>query len=162
MRITMRVVEHTPSSVRTVVAPVAAPADSVTDPGLVSTADAGAYLTWLARHGDGRVSESAMLPLVRLDSIARRTILADAARDTTRLLRYRRRASDPLARATAGTVGLGDLDEDDEGIPRREVVSALARRENKEDDVVLTSIRRRHKGHASTPLSRILAEDRAH
>ncbi len=67
MRVTMRVVERTPSSLRTVVAPVATPADSVTDLGLVSTTDAGAYLTWLARHGDGRVSESAMLPLVLLD-----------------------------------------------------------------------------------------------
>ena len=136
MRITVRMVEGTPSTVRSVVAPSAAVPDSVRDLGLVSTAEAGRYLTWLARQGDGRVAEAAMLPLVMLDSTDRWSILADAARDTTRLLRYRRRASDILARAAAATLGLGDLDEDDESIQRREAVNALARRDTKEDDPV--------------------------
>lgn len=136
MRVTLRMVDGTPSSLRTVVAPPSSAPDSVRDLGLVSTADAGKYLAWLARHGDGRVAESAMLPLVMLDSTARWSILADAARDTTRLLRYRRRASDILARAAAGTLGFGDLDEDDESIQRREAVNALARRDDKADDPV--------------------------
>lgn len=136
MRITIRMVEGSPSLLRTVVAPSAAAPDSVRDFGLVSTADAGKYLAWLAGHGDGRVAESAMLPLVMLDSTARWSILSEAATDTTRLLRYRRRASDILARAAAGTLGLGELDEDDESIQRREAVNALARRDDKADDPV--------------------------
>lgn len=136
MRITIRMVDGIPSTVRAVVAPSAPPPDSVRDLGFVSTAEAGRYLTVVARQGDGRVSESAMLPLVMLDSTARWSILADAALDTTRRLRYRRRASDILARAAAGTLGLGDLDEDDESIQRREAVNALARRDTKEDDPV--------------------------
>lgn len=136
LRITIRMVEGTPSSLRTVVASSTAVPDSVRDLGLVSTADAGRYLAQLARRGDGRVAESAMLPLVMLDSTARWSILGEAATDTTRLLRYRRRASDILARAAAGTLGLGDLDEDDESIQRREAVNALARRDDKSDDPV--------------------------
>lgn len=136
MRITIRMVDGSPGSLRTVVAPSAALPDSVRDLGLVSTTDAARYLAWIARHGDGRVAESAMLPLVMLDSTPRWTILADAARDTTRLLRYRRRASDILARAAAGTLGMNDLDEDDESIQRREAVNALARRDDKADDPV--------------------------
>lgn len=136
MRITIRMVEGSVSTLRTVVASSTAAPDSVRDLGLVSTADAGKYLSWLVRHGEGRVAESAMLPLVMLDSVARWPVLAEAAGDTTRLLRYRRRASDILARAAAGTLGLGDLDEDDESIQRREAVYALARRETKEDDPV--------------------------
>jgi len=136
MRITIRMVEGGPSSLRTVVASAAAVPDSVRDLGLVSDADAAKYLTWLARRGEGRVAESAMLPLVMLDSTARWSILGDAALDTTRLLRYRRRASDILARAAAGTLGVDDLDEDDDSIQRREAVNALARRDDKTDDPV--------------------------
>lgn len=151
MRITIRVVDGSVSSLRTVVAPPAGVPDSVRDLGVQSTADAGAYLAWLARHGDGRVAESAMLPLVMLDSTPRWSILAEAAADTTRLLRYRRRASDILARAAAGTLGTNDLDEDDESMQRREAVNALARRDVKEDDPIprLIEIARTNK-HADT------------
>ena len=77
-----------------------------------------------------------MQPLVMLDSTPRSWIFSDAASDASRLLRYRRCASDILARAAAGTLGLGDLEEDDESIQRREVVNALARRYHKADDPV--------------------------
>jgi hypothetical protein len=136
MRITLRMVDGNVSALRTTVGTASAVPDSVRDLGLVSDADAGRYLANLARQGEGRVSEAAMLPLVMLDSTSRWSILGEAAVDTTRLLRYRRRASDILARAAAGTLGLGDLDEDDESIQRREAVNALARRDTKEDDPV--------------------------
>jgi HEAT repeat protein len=104
--------------------------------GTVSTADAGEFLRALARTGEGRASVEALQPLVLLDSTPRWEILAAAARDSSRLLRYRRRAADILARAAAGTLGTDDSADDDPTGARREAVYAFARRRGKTEDPV--------------------------
>jgi hypothetical protein len=136
MRVTVRMVEGTPSWLRTAVGPLPVLGDTVLDLGAVSTADAGDFLQTLARSGEGRASESAMMPLILLDSIPRWQILAAAGRDTTRLLRYRRRAGDLLARAAAFTLGYTGTDDDESMGIRREAVYAIARKHDKSEDPV--------------------------
>jgi hypothetical protein len=136
VRVTLRVVEGVPSWLRVAVGPLPVLGDSVQDFGAVSTADAGDFLRTLARAGDGRASTSALFPLVIIDSQPRWQILATAARDTMRLMSYRRRAADIMARAAAGTMPV-DPDVDDIAAGhRREAVYALARKREKSDDTV--------------------------
>lgn len=128
MRVTIRMVEGVPSHLRTTAGSLDVLGDSVLDLGMVRAAEAGAFLRELVRAGEGRVAEQAFLPLFLVDSAPRWEILADAARDSTRMLRYRRRASDLLARGAASTLGaIGDAD-DPAVSERRAAVSALARR----------------------------------
>jgi hypothetical protein len=136
VRVTVRVVDGVPSWLRTAAGPLPVLGDSVQDFGAVSTADASEFLRTLARTGEGRASVEALQPLVMLDSTPRWEILAAAARDTSRLLRYRRRASDILARAAAGTLGTDDSADDDPTGARREAVYAIARRREKSEDPV--------------------------
>lgn len=136
VRITVRVVEGRPSWMRVAVGPLAALGDSVLNFGPVSTREAGEFLTTLARVGDGRASAEALLPIVVVDSLPRWDVLASVARDTTMPMRFRRRASDLLARAAAATLP-GDPDaEDDAAGLRREAVYALARKKEKSEDPV--------------------------
>lgn len=136
MRVTVRMVEGVPSWLRVAVGPLPVLGDTVLDLGAVSTADAREFLQSLARSGEGRASESAMMPLVLLDSVPRWQILAAAGRDTSRLLRYRRRAGDLLARAAAGTLSPQGPDDDDASGVRREAVYAIARKREKSEDPV--------------------------
>lgn len=136
VRVTMRMVDGTPSWLRVIAGPLAVLGDSVQDLGMVATSDAAAFLRTLARAGDGRASTSALLPLVIIDSLPRWEILAAAARDTGRLMSYRRRAADLLARAAAGTLPADPNADEVAASHRREAVYALARRREKSDDPV--------------------------
>jgi hypothetical protein len=139
LRVTIRVVDGVATAVRAAIGPVPATADSVTDLGTVSAADAAALLRDVVRSvASPRAATDAMMPLVLVDSAPRWEVLADAARDTTRLARYRRRASDLLARAAAATLGPvpDEEDESNDAGDRREAVNALARRANRDDDPV--------------------------
>ena len=136
VRVTMRIVEGMPSSLRVAVGPLAALGDTVTDLGMVSDAQANAYLQQLMQGASGRVALEALMPLMLLDSTPRWEILASAARDTAHLLRFRRRASDLLARAAAYTLGPEANVEDDDPSGRREAVYALARQHEPNSDVV--------------------------
>ena len=136
VRVVVRIVDGRPTRLRTLAGPLSALGDTVQDLGVVPTADAFAYLRDVARNGDGRASEEALLPVALIDSIPRWDILAAAARDSTRLLRYRRRATDLLARGAARAVGAMPSDEDPAVAERRAAVRALAMRRNRDDDVV--------------------------
>jgi hypothetical protein len=136
VRVSVRMVEGTPSWLRTAVGVLPTLGDTVLDLGTISTAEAGAFLTGLARGMDGRASQDALLPLVLIDSLPRWEILASAARDTSRLVRYRRRASDLLARAAAHTLGDEVTTDDDPQSTRREAVYALARQHERNEDPV--------------------------
>lgn len=136
VRVTVRMVEGTPSWLRVAAGPLPVLGDTVVDLGAVSTADAAAFLRGLAREGEGRASTSALLPLVLIDSVARWDALVAAARDSTRPQSYRRRASDLLARAAASTIAPGASAEEEENSARREAVYALARKRDQSDDVV--------------------------
>lgn len=138
VRVTVRLVEGVPSWLRVAAGPLPALGDTVQDLGLVATADAGEFLSALARTGEGRASTSALLPLVIIDSLPRWELLATAARDTTRLLAYRRRAADLMARAAAGTLSLDPTADDVAVSLRREAVYALARKREKSDDPIPT------------------------
>ena len=136
LRVTVRVVDGLPSRLRTSAGPLPTLGDTVVDLGDVGTAQAGAYLRELSRTGDGRVAEQALLPLMLVDSQPRWEILADAARDSTRLLRYRRRASDLLARGAMSTLGAAAFSDDPVAEERRAVVNALAQRRPRDEDPV--------------------------
>ena len=136
VRVTLRLVEGVPSWIRVSVGPLAALGDTVTDIGSVSDAQAAAYLVQLMRNGTDRIATQALMPLVLLDSTPRWELLASAARDTTHLLRFRRRASDLLARAAAYTLGPEATTDDDDPSGRREAVYALARQREQNSDVV--------------------------
>jgi hypothetical protein len=135
MRVSVRMVEGVPSWLRIAVGPLPVLGDTVLDLGAVSTREAGEFLQALARAGEGRAATEALLPLVLLDSFPRWDILAAAARDTTRVLRYRRRAADLMARAASGTLPGESVDDDAANI-RREAVYALARKTDKSEDPV--------------------------
>jgi hypothetical protein len=135
MRVSVRMVEGSPSWLRIAVGPLPVLGDTVLDLGAVSTSEAGEYLQTLARSGEGRAAVEALLPLVLLDSFPRWDVLAVAARDTTRVQRYRRRASDLMARAASGTLPGESVDDEAAGI-RREAVYALARKSDKSEDPV--------------------------
>jgi hypothetical protein len=136
LRVTLRMVDGRPSRLRTVAGPLPVLGDSVLDLGMVSTSDAGSLLRDLARNGEGRVAEEALLPLVLVDGEPHWETLAAAARDSTRLLRYRRRASELLARGAASTLGAAAFPDDPAADQRREAVRALARRTRSNDDAV--------------------------
>jgi len=136
LRVMLRVVDGIPSRVRVTAGSLPVLADTVVDLGVVRAADAGDYLWTLARGDLGRVSEQALLPLLLVDSVPRWDILASAARDTTRMLRYRRRASDLLARGAASTLGVAGWSDDPAAVQRRAVVDALAARRNRDSDTV--------------------------
>ncbi len=137
VRVTVRMVEGMPSWLRVAAGPLPVLGDSVTDLGMVSTADAAAFLRGLAREGEGRASTSALLPLVLIDSTPRWDALVAAARDSTRPQSYRRRAADLLARAAANTIAAEpNAEEEEERSARREAVYALARKRDQGDDVV--------------------------
>ncbi|MEP6618361.1 MAG: hypothetical protein ABJE47_03560 [bacterium] len=137
VRVTVRVVEGTPSWLRTAAGPLPVLGDTVMDIGIVSAASAGEFLRALVRGGEGRVAVDAISPLVLIDSIPRWEILAAAAADSSRIQRYRRRASDLLARGAASTLGFeGAGDEDDAASLRREAVYAIARSKDKNIDPV--------------------------
>jgi hypothetical protein len=136
LRLTIRTVDGVPSRIRVTAGSLPVLADTVLDLGVVSTHDAGAYLSTLARSDQGRVAEQALLPLLLVDSAPRWEILAAAARDTTRMLRYRRRASDLLARGAASTLGAAARSEDPAAVQRRAVVEALASRRPRDADPV--------------------------
>ena len=129
-------VEGIPSWLRTAAGPLPVLGDSVLDVGLVSAGEAGAFLSSLARAGDGRVALEALSPLVVIDSLPRWEVIGAAAGDTTRLQRYRRRASDLLARAAAYSLGGFAEQEDDASTTRREAVYALARTHDRNEDPV--------------------------
>ena len=135
LRVSVRIVEGVPSWLRVAVGPLPVLGDTVLDLGTVPTREAGAWLQSLARTGEGRASTDALLPIVLVDSFPRWDVLTAAARDTTRLLRYRRRASDLLARAASGVLP-GESVDDDAANYRREAVYALARRTEKSEDPV--------------------------
>lgn len=135
MRVSVRMVEGVPSWIRLAIGPLPVLGDTVLDLGVVSTREAGEFLQGVVRGGEGRAAVEALLPLVVLDSFPRWDVLAIAARDSTRVLRYRRRASGLMARAASGTLPGESIDDDAAGI-RREAVYALARkRESSEDPV---------------------------
>jgi hypothetical protein len=135
MRVSVRMVEGIPSWIRLAVGPIPVLGDTVLDLGQVSTRDAGDFLKAVARGGEGRAAVDALMPLVVLDSFPRWDLLAVAARDSTRLQRYRRRASDLLARAASGTLPGESIDDEAASI-RREAVYALARKQEKSEDPV--------------------------
>ena len=135
MRVSVRVVDGVPSWLRLAIGALPILGDTVLDLGAVSTRDAGEFLQALVRSGEGRAAVDALLPLVVLDSFPRWDVLAAAARDSTRVQRYRRRASDLMARAASGTLPGESVDDDAAGV-RREAVYGLARkRETSEDPV---------------------------
>jgi hypothetical protein len=135
MRVSVRMVEGVPSWLRIAVGPLPVLGDTVLDLGQVSTREAGEFLKGVARGGEGRAAVDALIPLVVLDSFPRWDVLAVAARDSTRMQRYRRRAADLMARAASGTLPGESIDDEAAGI-RREAVYALARkRESSEDPV---------------------------
>jgi hypothetical protein len=146
VRVIIRVVDNQPSTLHVAVGPLPALADTILDLGTISAASAGTYLQGLVRGTDGRVSTSAIMPIVLIDSSPRWDVLAAAARDSMRLLRYRRRASDLLARASALSIPLEpNVDEGTRGI-RREAVNAFVRQRQKPDDCIpeLLDIARRN------------------
>lgn len=133
VRVTVRVVDGTPSWLRTAAGPLPVLGDSVMDLGRVSAASAGDFLRTLVRSGEGRVAVDAISPLVLIDSIPRWDVLSAAANDSSRIQRYRRRASDLLARGAASTLGFDTAgDEDDAASLRREAVYAIARARDKD------------------------------
>jgi hypothetical protein len=136
VRITVRMVEGQPSTLRVMAGPLPILGDSVLDLGMVGTADAGAYLRSLARVGDGRVAQQALLPLMLVDSLPRWDLLAEAARDSTRPQSYRRRASDLLARGAVSTLGPQAFVDDQPASERRTAVRALAQRRTRDEDPV--------------------------
>ena len=135
MRVSVRMVEGVPSWMRVAVGPLPILGDTVLDMGQVSTRDAGEFLKTVARGGEGRAAVDALMPLVVLDSFPRWELLAVAARDSTRVQRYRRRASDLMARAASGTLP-GESIDDDAADLRREAVYALARKKERSEDPV--------------------------
>ncbi|MDB4888238.1 MAG: hypothetical protein JWL61_93 [Gemmatimonadetes bacterium] len=135
MRVSVRMVEGSPSWLRLAVGPLPVLGDTVLDLGLVSTREAGEFLQSVARGGEGRAAVDALMPLVVLDSFPRWDLLAVAARDSTRMQRYRRRASDLMARAASGTLPGESVDDDAAGL-RREAVYALARKQERNEDPV--------------------------
>jgi hypothetical protein len=140
MRVLLRIVDGSPSWMRVAVGPASAfptLTDTIADLGIVAPSEAGTFLRGLVRAGQGRVATDAMEPLVLVDSAPRWETLAAAAGDTTRLVRYRRRAADILARAAAATLGTVPLEDDNpQATDRREAVNAFARRRNPTDDPV--------------------------
>ncbi len=136
VRVTVRMVEGVPSWLRVAIGPLPVLGDTVLDLGAVAASDAGAFLRALARTGQGRASSSALFPLVVIDSQPRWEILAEAARDTSRLMSHRRRAADLMARAAAGTLPADPNADDDVVSHRREAVYALARKHEKSHDPV--------------------------
>ena len=136
MRVTVRVVDGVPSWLHTAAGPVPVLGDTVQDIGNVSTADAGEFLRGLVLTSLTRTATQALTPLVLLDSFPRWDVLAIAARDSSRLTGYRRRAADLLARAAAGTIATAQSDDDDASGTRREAVYALAQRREKSQDPV--------------------------
>jgi hypothetical protein len=136
MRVTVRVVEGRPSTLRVMAGPLPTLGDSVLDLGMVSTAEAGAYLRSLARTGDGRAAQQALLPLILVDSQPRWDVLAEAARDSTKAQSYRRRASDLLARGAVSTLGVQAFVDDEPASERRTAVRALAQRRTRDEDPV--------------------------
>ncbi len=135
MRVSVRMVEGVPSWLRLAVGPLPVLGDTVLDLGQVSTREAGEFLRATARGGEGRAAVDALMPLVVLDSFPRWDLLAVAARDSTRMQRYRRRASDLMARAASGTLPGESVDDDAAGL-RREAVYALARKQERSEDPV--------------------------
>ena len=136
MRVTVRMVEGQPSTLRVIAGPLPVLGDTVLDLGMVSTSDAGAYLRSLARGGDGRAAQQALLPMILVDSQPRWEVLAEAARDSTKAQSYRRRASDLLARGAVSTLGAQAFVDDEPATDRRTAVRALAQRQNRDDDPV--------------------------
>lgn len=136
VRVSVRVVDGMPARLRVTAGTLPALGDSVLDLGDVGTARAGEYLRELARSGDGRIAEQTLYPLVLIDSVPRWEILTVAARDSTRLLRYRRRASDLLARGAVSTLGSAAYADDDAAGERRTAVSALANRRDHDDELI--------------------------
>ena len=136
LRVTVRMVEGQPSTLRVMAGPLPVLGDSVLDLGMVSTSEAGAYLRSLARTGDGRAAQQALLPMILVDSQPRWEILAEAARDATKPENYRRRASDLLARGAVSTLGAAAYLDDQPANDRRTAVRALAQRRNRDDDPV--------------------------
>ncbi len=133
VRVTVRVVEGTPSWLRVAAGPLATLGDTITDLGAVSDAEARAFLEPLATAGDGRAALEAIMPLMLLDSVPRWVILQRIAADSTRLLRNRRRAYDQLARGAAFTIAPEPGVDDDTRSARRDAVYALARQERATD-----------------------------
>ncbi|MES2179331.1 MAG: HEAT repeat domain-containing protein [Gemmatimonadota bacterium] len=138
LRAIVRMVDGTASWIKIAVGPLPTLGDTVQDLGTVSAAEAGAYFQALARAGDGRTSSQAFMPLILLDSTPRWQVLESIAKDSTKLLKYRRRASDLLARAAANTLPPeANTDEATRAI-RREAVNGLVRQRDKYEDSVPT------------------------
>ena len=135
VRVTVRVVDGTTSWLRTATGPLAVLGDTVLDLGVVSTASAGEFLRGLVSSGSGRAALDAISPLVLIDSVPRWEVLVAVAEDSSMLQRYRRRASDLLARGAASTLGFASAtEEDDAAALRREAVYAIARLKDKSID----------------------------
>jgi hypothetical protein len=136
LRVTLRAVDGVPSRVEASAGPPTPLPDTVLDLGSVAAADASEYLRDLARSGRGRVSEQALFPLLLVDSAPRWDMLVAAARDSTRMQRYRQRASSLLARGAASTLGAAAWADDPAADQRRAAVSALATRRSRDPDPV--------------------------
>jgi hypothetical protein len=136
LRVTLRMVDGVPSRLQASAGPPAPLPDTVLDLGSVAAAEAGAYLGDLARSGEGRVSEQALVPLLLVDSVPRWEVLTAAARDSTRMRRYRQRASGLLARGAASTLGAAAWTDDPAAEQRRAAVNALAARRWRDPDPV--------------------------
>ena len=136
LRVTLRMVDGIPSRLQTSAGPPAPVPDTVLDLGSVAAVEAAAYLRDLARSGEGRVSEQALFPLLLVDSAPRWEVLAAAARDSTRMSGYRRRASGLLARGAASTLGAAAWTDDAAADERRTAVRALATRRSRDPDPI--------------------------
>jgi hypothetical protein len=136
LRVTLRAVDGVPSRLQASAGPPAPLPDTVLDLGSVAPAEASAYLRDLARSGQGRVSEQALFPLLLVDSAPRWDVLVAAARDSTRMQRYRQRASGLLARGAASTLGAAAWADDPAADDRRAAVRALATRRARDTDPV--------------------------
>jgi hypothetical protein len=136
MRVTVRMVEGQPSTLRVTAGPLPVLGDTVLDLGMVSTSEAGAYLRALARGGDGRAAQRALLAMILVDSQPRWEILVAAAGDSTKPQSYRRQASQLLARGAVSTLGAPAFADDELANDRRTAVRALAQRQKRDDDPV--------------------------
>jgi hypothetical protein len=132
------------------VGPLPAPAPGVTDLGEVRAADAASYFLELARTGDGRASDRAIMPAVLADSaVVWRALLAIARDSSRRSHSARNSASFWLSRfASARLAGhpddlsSADDEEETEGDPRGSAVFALSQLRNHEGIAPLIQVAR--------------------
>jgi hypothetical protein len=152
VRVSLTVRQGVVQSLRTYVGGrwvVPAMSSSVTDLETISARDATAFLLELARGGDGRVGEDAILPGVLADSVTVWPALLKLARDEHVPRRARRQAVFWLGQAAgdAATRGLADLvdDRDVERDVKEQAVFALSQLHAIDAVPVLIRIARTHR-----------------